>query len=221
MFAAIVACLFLLTSSVHSGSAQSNGDLGDCAGDGGATSSDIVRGCTNLHSSGIRHPQLFAARGLAYIELSDWQRALADLDLAAQGHDQYAYPTRQMIADARSLARRQLGLDDTGGGGTTAQCRLNPDQALAAFNSDFGAFANQYPLPSRLPDGSAVGPRATYQYSYFVGVEGLRIIQPYLGCLGPNERPNVDALNAAARDGQRGCEQLSTVQGACTPTYPF
>ncbi|WP_029416372.1 tetratricopeptide repeat protein [Brevundimonas bacteroides] len=219
----LTSLLFAGTISSPALISQSNEDLIACAGDGGATPSDIVRGCTNIHNTtGNRHPQLFAARGLAYIQLGDWQRALADLDLAAQGHDQYRYPTREMIADARALARRQLGMDDDGAGAAAAgQCRMTPDQTMAAFEADFGVFVTQYPMPSRLADGSAPGPRATYQYSYFLGTEGLRLIQPYLGCLGPHEQPNVHALTVTAQRGLEGCEQLSTVQGSCTPSYPF
>ncbi|MFN7180899.1 hypothetical protein [Hyphomonas sp.] len=99
--------------------------------------------------------------------------------------------------------------------GAPGACARTPDETLALFDRDFGALTAARPLPP------GAGARDTYQYSYYLGVEGLKLLDPYRGCLGPHEAPNDTQLREMVKAGKTGCEALSTSAATCVPQYPF
>lgn len=97
-------------------------------------------------------------------------------------------------------------------------CAQTPDEALQAFNAEFDAFAKRHPNSPGTDQG---GSRAQHQYAYFIGEEGLKLLEPYRACLGPHYAPNRSQLEAASRAGKEGCVKTSTAAETCTPAYPF
>lgn len=93
-------------------------------------------------------------------------------------------------------------------------CAATRDESLARFNAEFGALTQQYPNPP-----VSAGTRAQYQYSYFLGVQGLEILTRYRPCLGPHYAANEAALKGMRDSGREGCIAVST-NSQCTPDYP-
>ena len=86
---------------------------------------------------------------------------------------------------------------------------------MAEFNQ---AFAN---LTQQKPMNSNWGSRDTFQWSYFIGEEGIKILTKYQACLSAEEfAANFEALSGMRDKGRQGCEQLSSVPGSCVPRYP-
>lgn len=87
---------------------------------------------------------------------------------------------------------------------------------LTGFDNSFKAFTERYPQKSNW------GTRDTYQYSYFLGTEGLKILQGYKSCLSAADyNANQQALIGARDNGRQGCRQTSSDGGAsCQPRYP-
>lgn len=86
----------------------------------------------------------------------------------------------------------------------------------------FQAFDSQFrDLTTNQPQRSHWGARDTYQYSYFLGVRGLQILEGHRPCMsGADYEANRQALTGMRDQGLRGCQQLSTNPNSCTPTYP-
>ena len=100
--------------------------------------------------------------------------------------------------------------------GAGASCGATPQEAFANFNNSFASLASAKPNQS-----NAGGARDQYQYSYFLGSEGLNILAKFRTCMAPNDyQANLAALQGMRDNGKSGCEKLSTSQGSCTPTYP-
>jgi hypothetical protein len=87
--------------------------------------------------------------------------------------------------------------------------------SFQGFSEEMAAFTAQYPVDSNW------GTRATYQYAYFLGTEGINILQKYQSCLSSDDfAANYAALKGSRDAGLSGCQQTSTDPGSCTPTYP-
>jgi hypothetical protein len=95
-----------------------------------------------------------------------------------------------------------------------AGCTMTQNQALQAFDSQFKQLTDRY------PQIRTYGSRAIYQYAYFVGSEGMKIIEPLKTCMGIHYTPNRNTLQGMIDNGKRGCEQLAIDPSACVPQYP-
>ncbi len=95
-------------------------------------------------------------------------------------------------------------------------------QPAAAQGCSFQAFDAEFrQLTTNYPQRSHWGARDTYQYSYFLGVEGLEILERHRRCMNdPDYQANRQALEGMRDQGVRGCQQLSTNPSSCSPTYP-
>ncbi len=86
--------------------------------------------------------------------------------------------------------------------------------SFTGFNEQIGDFTTQYPV------NSDWGVRASYQYAYFLGAEGLKILQNYRSCLSDADfAANYQALVNSRDTGRDSCAKVSS-DGACSPTYP-
>jgi hypothetical protein len=84
------------------------------------------------------------------------------------------------------------------------------DRAMASFLAQY---------PNQAGRGGA---RDQYQYTYFFSTSGLQLLEKYRGCLSAADfQANMNALVGARDQGKKGCEQLSSSSGSCTPTYPW
>ena len=83
------------------------------------------------------------------------------------------------------------------------------DKAIAAFTR-------------AKPQQPGWGARDTYQYSYYFGSEGLKILEQYKSCMNSDQyRDNHSVLVGARDKGLEGCQKLSSDGGAsCRPVYP-
>jgi hypothetical protein len=95
-------------------------------------------------------------------------------------------------------------------------CAATPQASFQNFDKEFGAFMQRRPNRSNIG-----GSRDQFQYSYFFGTEGLKILERYRACMSPADfATNSTALTNARNQGKTGCEQLATSPASCTPTYP-
>jgi hypothetical protein len=94
--------------------------------------------------------------------------------------------------------------------------------AISAFGEDcpfdrrIAALSAEYPLKPNW------GTNQTYQYAYFLGSEGLKILKQYESCLNADEfAANYAALKSSRDTGREGCMKTSSTGGAsCQPQYP-
>jgi hypothetical protein len=95
-------------------------------------------------------------------------------------------------------------------------------QPAAAQGCGFQAFDAEFrQLTTNYPQQAHWGARDTYQYSHFLGVRGLEILQRHAPCMsGPDVQANQQALIGMRDQGLRGCQQLSTNPSSCVPNYP-
>ena len=98
---------------------------------------------------------------------------------------------------------------------------VKPAPALAqacgfqAFDSEFRQLTTSYPQQAHW------GARDTYQYSHFLGVQGLAILERHRPCMtGPDYEANRQALAGMRDQGLQGCQQLSTNPNSCVAQYP-
>lgn len=85
---------------------------------------------------------------------------------------------------------------------------------FADFDQKFAQWTNNNPQKSNW------GMRDTYQYAYFMGTEGLKILQEYRSCMSDADfAANYEALKGARDQGRKGCLQTSST-GDCQPRYP-
>ncbi|MBI1362120.1 MAG: hypothetical protein GC155_17730 [Alphaproteobacteria bacterium] len=108
----------------------------------------------------------------------------------------------------------QLTTGSPEGNVPAAGCSMTQNEALQTFDSEFRQLTNRYPLQQ------GIGSRATYQYAYFIGVEGVKLIEPLKACMGVNYSPNRQLLQGAIDNGKKGCEALAVDPSACVPQYP-
>ncbi len=65
------------------------------------------------------------------------------------------------------------------------------------------------------------GTRDTFQWSYFIGEEGINILMKHQSCLSAADfATNFEALDGMRDKGRAGCRQTSTNPATCVPRYP-
>lgn len=105
--------------------------------------------------------------------------------------------------------------------GAVALTLTQTEPALAqgcGFNQFDAEFRN---LTTNYPQRSQWGARDVYQYSYFLGMRGLAILDGHRPCMtDPDYQANRQALEGMRDQGLRGCQQLSADPSTCTATYP-
>lgn len=85
---------------------------------------------------------------------------------------------------------------------------------LAGFNQKFSELTRDKPQKSNW------GMNATYNYSYFLGYEGLRILEGYRNCMSDADfAANYSALVGMRDKGREGCIKTSS-SGSCKLGYP-
>lgn len=108
-----------------------------------------------------------------------------------------------------------LGLLIAAGLSIPSVARAGYECSFQGFSEEMAAFTAQYPVNSNW------GTRDSYQYAYFLGSEGITILQKYQSCLSSDDfAANYAALKGSRDAGLSGCQQTSTDPGSCTPTYP-
>lgn len=86
---------------------------------------------------------------------------------------------------------------------------------FASFNSEISGLTQSKPLNPNW------GTRDSYQWSYFIGEEGIKILMKYQSCLSAADfATNFQALDAMRDKGLAGCKQTSTDPGTCRASYP-
>lgn len=178
-------------------------------------------GPMDLHNFGdVRNPMPLTFRGgcehyedgsKAYDNCDAAQGAAIREEIRANGPPAFSAPASAAPAPAPAPASVPTPLPPaTGANG----CAATRDDSLVRFNAEFGALTQQYPTPP-----VSAGMRAQYQYSYFLGVEGLEILARYRPCLGPHYAANEAALKGMRDSGRDGCIAVSTTS-QCAPDYP-
>jgi|CXWL01.1.fsa_nt_gi tetratricopeptide (TPR) repeat protein len=207
------------------------------------TGQTAVQGCTLIiQSSEDEQPRsdAHAVRGSAYIGLQNYTAALADLN-AAVAMDSPHYAT---YFD-RGIAQAHLGNLEAAIADWQQAQRMNPDdpdlqryidstrQALAGgeplegadgveiasctgdFDAAFTALGNNSAPQARW------GARANFQYSYYLGTQGLARLENHRNCMSDADYQGRRRQLEGMRDqGRNGCNQLSTAPGSCTAEYP-
>lgn len=85
---------------------------------------------------------------------------------------------------------------------------------VAGFDQKFAA------LKQRNPQQPNWGMNATYQYSYFLGSEGIKTLLEYRTCMNDADfTANYDALKGMRDKGREGCLKTSST-GDCQASYP-
>jgi hypothetical protein len=124
-------------------------------------------------------------------------------------------PSQPMQAPPSQIAGTQKPATQSGVSGQFG-CAATPQASFQNFDKEFGAFMQRRPNRSNIG-----GSRDQFQYSYFFGTEGLKILERYRACMSPADfATNSTALTNARNQGKTGCEQLATSPASCTPTYP-
>lgn len=130
--------------------------------------------------------------------------------------------------DGAQLTR--LVAQSTGGGSASVSGSLGSSSSGVSPSSGSGpkdatcnsaAFDPQFKeLTRRNPQQSNWGMNDTYRYSYFLGSEGLKILQKYRSCMSDADfAANYDALKGMRDKGREGCLKTSS-NGDCQPSYP-
>jgi hypothetical protein len=103
------------------------------------------------------------------------------------------------------------------GGDSPVTCGSTQQESFRMYDRAMAAFLAQNPNQA-----ARGGARDQYQYTYFFSTRGLRILETYRACLSAADfQANTNALVGARDQGKKGCEQLSSSSGSCTPTYPW
>lgn len=115
-------------------------------------------------------------------------------------------------AERRQLAVQSFSPPTSGAGVSTTSSSggaCGYDQAMNEFLD-------------RHPKNPSWGSRDLYQYAYFIGTEGLKILQKYKSCLSSAVYDeNYNMLLGGRDSGLKGCRQLSSDGGNnCVPKYP-
>lgn len=105
----------------------------------------------------------------------------------------------------------------SGGVGSPVACGSTQQESFRMYDRAMAAFLAQYPNQA-----ARGGARDQYQYTYFFSTRGLQLLEGYRACLSAADfQANTNALVGARDQGKKGCEQLSSSSGSCTPTYPW
>lgn len=87
--------------------------------------------------------------------------------------------------------------------------------SFAGFNQKITEFTTENPVQS------SWGTRDTYQYAYFMGVEGLKILQEFRSCMSDQDfAANYQALSNMRDNGRENCPKFATDPSSCQPVYP-
>jgi len=108
---------------------------------------------------------------------------------------------------ARELAEKR---------GTTNNTARRGECSFAGFDGEIANFTKTH------PQKPSWGMRDTYQYSYYFGTEGLKILEKYKSCITAAQyNENHEVLLGARDKGLEGCQKTSSDMGAnCHPVYP-
>jgi len=121
----------------------------------------------------------------------------------------------QILAKRKSLVAANDAANSQGAAATVSD---QQGQGGACKAADFEPKVNE--LRSRFPMNSAWGMNDTYRYSYFFGVEGIKILQRYRTCMSTLDfTANYDALRGMRDKGREGCLKTSST-GDCQASYP-
>lgn len=105
----------------------------------------------------------------------------------------------------------------SGGVGRPVACGSTQQESFRMYDRAMAAFFAQYPNQA-----ARGGARDQYQYTYFFSTRGLQLLEGYRACLSAADfQTNTNTLVGARDQGKKGCEQLSSSSGSCTPTYPW
>lgn len=170
-------------------------------------------------------------------ENAKYQKEQAKQD-AQDRRETYAMLGNATIAAAggkNAEERRQLALDSmastsgshgASGNSTTNSTKSGSDNTTYVVNAGACNFQGYDQAIKQWtdtnPQKSTWGSRDTYQYAYFFGTEGLKILQVYKKCMSNADfTANQQALAGARDKGLQGCRQLSSDGGSgCVPKYP-
>ena len=95
------------------------------------------------------------------------------------------------------------------------EAKAQGGNCFASFDQEYGNFARSNPM------NSSWGSRDTFQYSYFMGEQGLNILMKYQSCMDAADfATNFQALSGMRDKGRDGCMALNSGSSACSPTYP-
>lgn len=87
--------------------------------------------------------------------------------------------------------------------------------ACGNVEQDFAEFTQRYPLQPHW------GIRDTYQYAYFLGTEGLNILQRHKACMPAADfSANYAALEQSRETGRENCTKVAVDPDSCVPSYP-
>jgi len=98
----------------------------------------------------------------------------------------------------------------------------HPANAVAQGGNCFASFNSEISDLTRLkPLNPNWGTRDSYQWSYFIGEEGIKILMKYQSCLSSSDfASNFQALDGMRDKGLEGCKQTSSDPSSCRPSYP-
>ena len=99
--------------------------------------------------------------------------------------------------------------------GEMSKASAQGGSCMANFNSEISSLTQNKPMNPNW------GMRDTFQWSYFIGEQGINILMKYQSCLSPEDfASNYSALDGMRDKGRQGCEQTSSGSGTCVPRYP-
>lgn len=160
----------------------------------------------------------YACRAYARLKEGAYAEAIADAEKALKLYSG-SERARKTLEEAKAMLAGGGGAggwESASGGGP--ECAKTPDETLADFSAEFDGLVKSHPNRESSDGG---GTREHYQYAWFLGEEGLRLLEPYRPCLGPHYDPNHTQLEAMSRKGKEGCIKTATDPASCTPTDPF
>jgi hypothetical protein len=93
--------------------------------------------------------------------------------------------------------------------------RAQGGSCFANFDQEYANFKQSNPMNPNW------GSRDTFQWSYFMGEQGINILMKYQSCMDAGDfATNYEALVGLRDQGRQGCEALNSGARPCTPTYP-
>jgi hypothetical protein len=132
--------------------------------------------------------------------------------------DRQAQAVAQQLMGAGAVAEGQATGSGTAGG-SPSQCGSSPADAAQQFDVAVGDWRTRNPIPTP-PAGVGSGAQAQYQWSYFFGVEVLKILERFRPCMSPADyNANKRVLEGARDAGFEGCRKLSN-DNACALRMP-
>lgn len=177
----------------------------------------------------LRAEQERAARKRKEERKQEWRETMAALKPAVEANG------NQDAKDMMALLQAFSGNGSSAGGSTgnrassggsapnsgstsvgSGYVHVVTDCSLSGFDKAMAGFNEARPLQETW------GMRDTYQYSYYYGSEGLKVLAQYKSCMSETDyRAYHDTLVSARDRGLEGCQKLSSDSGAsCQPVYP-